>query len=232
MGLVRYAGGVGEISGSIAGNTFARNRSGFYVRHRTKPVNPNTGLQVLVRACVTFLTDRWSQTLTAAQRAAWDLYASNVAMKNRLGETIHLTGFNHFIRSNSNLKRRARTLVDAGPVVFELPAADPTFAITASEATQAFSVTFDNTMAWADENDAYMFIFGGKPQNAQRNFFGGPWRHAGYIAGVNGAPPVSPSNPGSVYGIAEGQRIWAYGRIIRVDGRTSEPFYADCFVGA
>jgi len=105
MALVKFGGGVVQMSGSIAGDTFARNRYGNYCRARTKPTNPNTSRQQDVRASLAFLTDRWSNTLTALQRAAWNLYGDSVAMTNRLGETTKLTGFNHYIRSNIERKR-------------------------------------------------------------------------------------------------------------------------------
>ena len=232
MGLVMYGGGITQISGRIGGDVHGRNRSGNYIRAGTKPTNPNTSRQVSVRSSLTFLSARWSQTLTAAQRTAWGLYGDSVAMLNRLSQTIYLSGYNHYIRSNHWLKRLEQTLVDAGPVIFELPAADPTFAITASEATQLISVTFDNTMAWASETGAWMELYQGSPQNAQRNFFAGPWRRVLAITGVDGAPPPSPFDAPVDFAIAEGQRQWMYARIRRADGRLSEPFYADCFCGA
>lgn len=232
MALVKYGGGIVQMSGSIAGNTFARNRYGNYVRSRTKPVNPQSPLQDSVRSAMAMLTQRWSATLTAAQRTAWNLYASNVAMKNKLGETINLSGFNHYIRSNMIMAIQEGTLVDAGPVVFELPEDDPVFRFTSSEATQQHAVVFDNGLDWADENDAFMFIFEGQPQNPQRNFFAGPWKFLGHIAGVNGAPPASPANFASVFGIAELQHQWLYARIMRADGRLSEKFRDDSFCAA
>lgn len=232
MALVKYSGGVAQYSGSIGGHTYARNSSGFYVRTKSKPVNPNSPRQQAVRTALTALTTRWAQTLTAAQRAAWDLYASNVVMKNRLGEDTFHSGFNHYIRSNTTLARLGLTIVDDGPTVFELPGKDPTFAIAASEAAQTITVTYDDTMAWADENDAYMLHYQGKPQNPQRNFFDGPWRIIGYVAGVNGAPPASPKVQNVDYAIAETQRQWVYARILRADGRLSEPFRDDAFCAA
>jgi len=232
MALVKYGGGIVQMSGSIAGNTHARNRFGNYVRARTKPINPNTALQQIVRAAVAFCTDRWSQTLTAGQRTAWNLYADSVNMKNRLGETVKLTGFNHYVRSNSILKRSGRTLVDAGPVVFELPAKDPTFAITASEATGHITVTFDDTMDWNMENGGWMHMFMGQPQNAQRNFFAGPWRLWHALAGAAMGGAVSPADASAPFAMSEGQRIWVYGRITRADGRLSEAIRADCFCTA
>lgn len=232
MALLRYGGGIVQMSGSIGGTTFARNRYGNYARARTKPINPNTANQIIVRASLATLTTRWAQILTAVQRTAWNLYASSVSMKNRLGEAIFLTGFNHYIRSNLTLQRLSQTLVDDGPVIFEIPAMDPLLSFTASEATQLMDITFDNTMDWADENGGMMFTYQGQPQNAQRNFFDGPWRLVGLILGVNGSPPSTPQVTAVNFAIAEGQHQWIYARIQRADGRLSEKFRADTFCAA
>lgn len=232
MALVKYGGGIVQMSGSIAGDTHARNRFGNYVRARTKPVNPNTASQNIVRSLIAALVERWAETLTAVQRAAWNLYASNVAMKNKLGETIHLTGFNHYVRSNHGRMRTSRTIVDAGPVVFTLPDQDPTFTITASEATQQINIAFDNTLAWATETDGLMLVEQGQPQNPQRNFFAGPWRHMTQIDGIDPGGAVSPDVGAVQFAIAEGQRIWCYARISRADGRLSELFRDDVIVAA
>ncbi len=232
MALVKYGGGVVQMSGSIAGNTHAKNRYGNYIRARTVPVNPNTARQQEVRAIIAFLTERWSDTLTAPQRTAWNLYASNVSMLNKLGESINLSGFNHYIRSNTIAKMVPYPLIDAGPVVFELPAQDPTFAVTASEATQILTLAYDDTMDWATEDAAYIFFFQGQPQNAQRNFFGGPWRFIGSVGGIDPGGPVEPHAAAAAFAIAEGQRQWVYARIMRADGRISTPFRADAFVAA
>lgn len=224
--------GSGNASGSIGADTYSHNRFGQYVRNRTKPVNPNTPRQVLMRAALAELTVRWSQTLTAGQRTAWNLYASSVVMKNKIGEDTLLTGFNHYLRSNTSLIHFGGAPVDAGPTVFELPAHDPAYAIAISEATQQITVTYDDTMDWNDENGGRLLGFQGSPQNPQRNFFGGPWRWHGNLAGVNGAPPASPQILGTSFVCTAGQRVWTYGRISRADGRLSTPFQTDIIVGA
>jgi hypothetical protein len=233
MALIKYGGGVIQMSGSIAGNTHARNRYGNYMRARTKPTNPNTAAQQAVRNAVAALSVLWSTTLTAAQRAAWKLYGDSVEMKNKLGETIHLSGFNHYIRSNSVLSRFGIAEVNDGPVIFELPATDPLFAISISEAAGVASITFDDAQAWAGEDDAYMFLLQGQPQNPQRNFFGGPWRWTHNISGDTAAPKTSPQLTGVLtFPVSEGQRVWMQARIIRADGRLSTPFEAQCIVAA
>lgn len=232
MALVKFGGGVIQMSGSIAGNTYARNRSGNYVRARTTPVNPNTDRQVAVRAGIAVLTSNWSNVLTAAQRTAWNLYASSVAMKNKLGETIFLTGFNHYIRSNLTRETGPTVIINPGPTVFELPEQDPTLAVSASEATQNLTISFDNTLDWAVEDDSFLLLFEGKPQNAQRNFFDGPWRFITWVPGADPGGAITPSVNTTEFGIAEGQHIWVYARISRADGRLSEPFRAETFCAA
>ena len=232
MALIKYGGGIVQMSGSLAGNTHARNRYGNYVRARTKPVNPKSANQVLVRAIMATLTTRWAQTLSAAQRTAWNLYASSVSMKNKLGEAINLTGSNHYIRSNHWFARMGRTLVDDGPVVFELPAQDPLMSIAASEATQQITMTFDDTLAWCSEDDAMLVILQGDPQNPQINFFDGPWRGRSAKVGASGVPVVSPLDYASITVVSEGQRVWSKFRILRADGRLSEAFTANCFCAA
>jgi len=232
MALVKYGGGIIQMSGSIAGNTHARNRFGNYIRARTKPVNPNSARQQTVRAALATLTYNWGQILTAVQRTAWNLYAASVSMKNRLGENVNLTGFNHYIRSNLILLQDAKATIADGPTTFEIPEQDPVFAITASEATNDITVTYDDTLEWCDEDNAYMYVFGGTPQNPQRNFFAGPWRLGDSIDGDSGSPPSSTGTVASPFILTETQRVWAYARILRADGRMSEPFQADCFCAA
>lgn len=229
---IKFGGGITDARGSIAGNTYSRNHYGAFMRARVTPVNPNTDRQVTVRAAIAFLAARWSGTLTLAQRTAWNLYGSSVAMTDKLGATMYLTGYNHYIRSNLINKMTGNTIIDAGPVIFEIPAHDPTFAVTASEATQQISNTFDVAMDWAVETGGLMFIFQGKPQNPQREYFGGPWRYIDTVVGIDPGGPASPRLSNVAYAIAEGQRQWVYARILRADGRLSEPFRDDTFCAA
>ena len=232
MALIKFGGGITEMRGSLAGNTYSRNRYGAYMRARTKPINPNTDAQQLVRASLSSLTTRWAQTLTAGQRAAWDLYGTSVVMTNKLGESINLSGYNHFLRSNTNLVRLSLPPIDDGPVVFELPDPDPTFVISGAEATQNITATYDAALSWCIEDGGMLFMFQGSPQNAQRNFFGGPWRLWTAVEGDTVAPPAGPKIAPAVFAISEDQRVWLYARIMRADGRLSQPFRTDTFITA
>lgn len=232
MALIKYGAGVIQMSGSIAGNTFARNRFGNYLRAKTKPVNPNSPSQAVTRSTLAFLTARWSRTLTDDQREAWNMYGKNVAMKNRLGEVIFLTGFNHYFRSNALLKLRGETLVDDGPAIFELPAKDPTIEIQPEVHEQKCKLTFDDQMDWVSEDNAWLFILEGMPQNPQRNFFGGPYLGIKDKHGEETTPITSPEWFTNLHFLSAGQRVWYQFRIQRADGRISEPFYANNIVVA
>lgn len=240
--LVKYGGGIIQMSGSVAGNTHARNKSGNYVRARTKPVNPRSGLRSIVaftlydadscsqskiRGALAALSSHWSRTLTSAQRTAWNLYGASVAMKNKLGETIKLSGYNHYIRSNVITYAMLSTKVDAGPTIFELPEKDPAIAVVPVEHDNNIRLTFDDTMEWVDEDGAALLIFQGRPQNPQRNFYGGPYLGMKDKAGDSGAPKTSPESFGFLIKCSEGQRVWVKFHIRRADGRMSEAFYAD-----
>ena len=226
MALVRFGGGITQLSGSIGGTTFARNRSGNYARSRTTPVNPSSSRQQDIRTIIANLSEEWNDTLSAAQRLAWNDYAANVAMTNRLGETIHTTGFNHFVRSNS-VRAYCGNIgqVNAGPIIGALPDPDPLFAADPQN-DQTVDFTYDDTMDWCDEDGAQMMIFCGQPQLASRSFFAGPYRYAIRIIGSSLTPPTSPSDGNAMpFTVNVGSRMWFYARISRADGRVTGKFF-------
>ena len=229
MALVKYGGGIVAMSGSIAGNTHARNRYGNYMRARTKPVNPNTDIQQKVRSVISFLAEYWSTTLSSAQRTAWGVYAANVNMKNKLGETINLSGFNHFIRSNSPRAYQNIAIVEDGPTDFTLPDKDEQLVIDVDESPQQISVTWDDNRDWCDETGAFLNLRQGIPQVSSRNFFAGPYRNVGVVLGSS-SPYTPPWLVLPTFAVASGQKCWCTFRISRADGRLSEPWVVSAIV--
>ncbi|GAI69036.1 unnamed protein product [marine sediment metagenome] len=231
MALAKYGGGIIQLSGSIAGNVFARNRFGNYVRPRTKPVNPHSDRQEAARVNVSYLAEYWhSDAMSNAERGAWDAYAAAVAMKNKLGETINLTGYNHFIRSNASLLAANGAIVEPGPEEQALPETDPTLAASGDNGTQLLTIAFDAAKPWALETGAYLLVDMGMPQLHTRNFFGGPWRTAAAIAGVDTTGVTSPQTMVAPFTLTNGQKIWTRASIIRKDGRASNKFSAPSFL--
>jgi len=227
MALVKFGGGIVKMSGTIAGNTYARNRSGDYVRSWKNPVNPRTERQEAIKAIVSFLAEYWHQELTDAQRTAWESYADAVLMKNRLGDSINLTGFNHFIRTNAAILTMPETKLDAAPTILSLPEKDTS--LTCSEesiASQEFTFTCD-TDGWSAGVDDKLgiLLYMGQPQLPSRNFFKGPWRYMDYIDDTEGA--AGTGSYVAPFPFAEGQKVFFKARIITVSGRLSEDWYLD-----
>jgi len=228
MALVKYGGGIVQQSGSIAGNTFARNRFGNYVRARTKPINPRSSRQSAARIAIMYLAEQWRESpMTDAIRLSWETYAQSVSWLNKLGESVTLTGFNMFMRANCALLRAGGTVVTAGPTDLGLPAGDPTMVVSlVSEATQDVTLTFDDAMDWAGEDDAYVILEMGQPQNVTRNFFNGPWRFYAALEGNTAVPITSPELllGGDAYTMIETQKVFWRASIIRADGRMTTKF--------
>ena len=222
MALVKYGAGIIQMSGSIAGDVHARNRFGNYIRPRTKPVNPNSVRQVTARTIMSFLAEYWHSDLTALQRAGWDTYAAAVAMTNRLGETIHLTGFNHFVRSNAVVKAYGGTAIEDAPTVLSLPEKDTDLVCNEEGiAGQTFTFTCDNT-GWDPNGDlkARILLYQGQPQLASRIFFGGPWRYMDVINPTEGAAGTGTYD--AAFAFALGQKVWFQARVLTVAGRVSQ----------
>ncbi len=207
-------------SGSSGGTTWSRNRFGAYVRNRSVPVNPNTDRQVAVRNAVRSITIAWQNTLTQTQRDAWEVYASNIPWQNKLGQSVTLTGLNHYLRSNTPLVQNGIARVDIAPVIFNLATAELALTATASEGTQDLTIDGDAGAAWIGEAGAWQFYFMGLPQNGAIKFFGGPYRQLTAVPGAG--PPPFPVVIAAAFPFAEGQRIWIRSRIARADGRLSE----------
>jgi len=219
MALLRLGLG-SQGSGSIGGTTLSRNRFGSYVRARSIPVNPATDRQTAVRNAIRALTIAWQVTLSQAQRDAWDVYAANVDWVNKLGDSVNLTGLNHYVRSNTPLVQNGIARVDAAPVIFNLATAELSLSATASEATQDLTIDGDPAADWIGEAGAWQFYSMGLPQNGAIKFFNGPYRQISAVPGAG--PPPFPAVIAAAFPFAADQRIWIRSRIARGDGRLSE----------
>ena len=226
MALIKFGGGIVGMAGKIAGTVFARNRYGQYARSWAKPVNPKTDRQTGARARIGMLGAAWALELTAEQRAGWNLYAANVDMKNKLGETMNISGFNQFCRTNGILLAIDEDRIDDAPGIFTLAEQDPSLAVSVNAAGGVIAVTYDANADWVSEDGAFMTVSVGRPVNENIEFFGGPFRLAGHISGSKTAAPTSPQTIVSPWPLQAGQRVFVQCRIVRADGRASEFFRA------
>lgn len=220
-----------QISGSVGGTTYAHNKGGMYMRARSIPTQPGSGNQLAVQAAFTQLVTAWSSTLTSVQRAAWDLYAQNVPVTNKLGDSITNSGQNWYIAANTP-RLQADTKLSAtlstiasGPTTFDR--GDFTTPVATYSEASGLSLAFTAADAWNNADGAAMFIYQGAPQNAGVNFFKGPFLLVGVIEGDSGTPPTSPFTVSAAnlttlgYTVTEAQNIWTAVAVTQADGRLS-----------
>ncbi len=210
---------VSGMSGSVGGVTASHGRSGAYFRARVPPVNPNTIYQQAVRTIQANLASAWVNELSEVQRDAWDVYGSQVATTNRVGDTIYLTGLNWFIAMNLPRMQCGLLRESDAPTVFALASLTlPTWEV--DEAGQESSLTYTNTDAWAIAVGGYLRIAMSRPQNPSVKYFKGPYRYLDFEPGAV-IPPTSPLVSAVNFPVVEGQRVFAMVRASTPDGRIS-----------
>jgi hypothetical protein len=222
MASIKLGALVSDIRGSIGGTVYSRNNGGAYAKARIKGTNPNSTMQQMCRSIMAAMFTAWS-AVTATVRTNWGTYAQNVSMINRLGDTINLSGYNMYARTRAVMIRLGKTMVAAAPTVMTLAEQDPTVVATPSLAGQNLSIAFNNALGWAGEIGGTLIIYQGPPQNAAVNSYKGQYKIIGEIDGAV-TPPTSPATTVSAYTLALGQKCPVQFRILRADGRLSEPF--------
>ena len=211
---------IAQASGSVAGNTFSRNRGGQYIRNRATPINPNTAQQIAVRSAFADLANLWSGTLSQGQRDAWNDYAANVPVLNRLGDSIFLTGFNMYIRSNTSRMQAGIVRVDDGPTDFTLGSFTP-MSSAAAVTANAVAITFTSSDAWVNEDGAHLMVYTSRSVQPTIDFFKGPFQFAGSVAGDGVTPPTSPVSVTNPFTNTLGNKVYARVRVTRADARLS-----------
>lgn len=207
-------------SGKVAGLVYSRNKGGNYIRQYVKPVNPKTSFQQVLQNATGNLQSRFANTLTTAQRAAWAVWAANVTTVDALGNAIKLTAQNWYIAMNSLRVQSSLSIIDPAPTVFALAAVTiPVPTIVAAGTT--VSLAYTNTDAWAGEVGGALLLYASRPQNVTKNFFKGPYRFAGKVAGA-GTPPTSPAVITLPFVIGPvGSKMFFKAVAVRADGRPS-----------
>lgn len=167
------------------------------------------------------LVTYWTTSLSAAQRAAWGVYATNTPVIDKLGNPMFLTGQNMFVRSNLGILKALGTLVEDAPTVYNLGSFTAPVIGATSAAGGTMSLAFTDTDEWANEDDAAMAVYVSRPQNASVNYFKGPYQYAQSILGDATTAPTSPASVTLPFAVAVDQRIFAKANVARADGRYS-----------
>lgn len=217
--------GGGAASGKVGAMVASHNAGGQYLRARTTPTNPNTTFQQDVRDGVRTLTTRWN-TLTQEQRDGWKVYGSNVAITNRIGNQIAISGIAHYVRSNTPRFQAGLPIIDTAPGTFDLGDVQGSvlsFEFDATTGTLGLSTTADwITSATGSENTMLAYI--SRPQNPGINFFKGPYRLAGQINSANASTGEFTLTLPFLVTVGLDQQLFGQVRVTRGDARLSGTF--------
>lgn len=191
----------GEMSGSIGGNTWSRNRGGQYVRQRTTPVNPSTARQQFVRANLASIAQAW-QALSAVEQESWVEYATTHPITNSLGESIQLTGEMWWCRATAVLYNMALPQVDFAPVL-PGPAALLTCTAVADASDGNFVLTYTETPLGAAE---HLYVWASPPGSPGTN----PNARTARFQGYSAAAAISPQTIATRWALLVGAwiNIW------------------------
>jgi hypothetical protein len=217
-----------QASGSIGGITFATGIGGMFIRARAIPVNPNTQEQNEVRSALGALTSFWN-TLTTPQRNAWNAYAAQVPLPDTFGDPRLVSGFNHFIRSNTNRLRigESSNIVSDAPTTFNLGATPILVSVESMiDGNGALGGTIEIDVIDAPTPEAvgdYIYTFVSPPFNANRTFHRGPfnWSTLDGVGAAAAQPITVDASSDYAWDVAGGQGVQYRVRVSRLDGRLS-----------
>lgn len=183
MALIRPGGGVAQASGALGGLVFSHNRSGQYVRARSSPVQPDTYWQSKMKGALSGASAEWAG-LTAGRRLAWNAWAQNNPVPNRLGDMIRLQGNAAFCQIN------ARQLFNTSPLILDPPTGAAPGALIYAVSTfdigaGGCELTYTATPLQASE---YLYVRGAVLLSVGQNFVTNKIRWCG----LSGAAQASP----------------------------------------
>ena len=228
---------VGDLSGSIGSTTASHNRFGPYFRNRVIPVNPNTPRQQEVRSLFATMVNVWNNTLTEVLRDAWILWANNTTIQGKTGDPINITGQNAFVRFNVIREQIGGQRVDIAPIIFnngspvtsfenDAPALQGEIGLINGELTIESAIN----VAGGASDDGDIAIYLGKPVNASRTFFKGPYQLADSLsiaaASTNELWSTAVADLEDTIALTDGQFRSVRFRVVYDDGRLSEKFEA------
>lgn len=111
--MARIVGGsmIGELSGKLGGNVFARNKAGAYIRQYVVPVNPNSIAQVNARSAFGSASSTY-HSLDSTQKNQWSNFAQNLYLPKHGVNTGQYSGFNAFVSLQNTTVNAQRLQAD------------------------------------------------------------------------------------------------------------------------
>jgi hypothetical protein len=122
MARILFSGVAGvDMRGKLNGSVFSKNKGGAYVRTKVTPVNPQTTSQQNARNRLSTQSQAW-RGLTELQRQGWIDAAPNFPYTDIYGNSKQLSGFQLYVKLNSNLSLIGEPSIDDAPSPVAIPA--------------------------------------------------------------------------------------------------------------
>ena len=205
----------------VGGHVLSKNRAGSYMRTKVTPVNPQTSYQADARNILGNLSQAW-RGLTDEQRQTWNNAVGDYARTDIFGDIKNPSGFNLFVKLNTNRMLFSLAQLDSAP----FPQAIPEISITDLSLDlmgPAFALTF--SPAVPANTGIKFFITAG--QSAGKNFVKSEYR----MLTVLPATEVSPYTFEVPYQVrfclpAEGSKVFAKLVVVNTaTGQESPPLF-------
>jgi len=121
MARILFSGVAGvDIRGKLNGSVFSKNKGGAYVRTKVTPVNPQTTSQQNARNRLSTNSQAW-RDLTESQRQGWIDAAPNFPYSDIYGNSKSLSGFQLYVKLNTNLALIGEAAIAAAPSPVAIP---------------------------------------------------------------------------------------------------------------
>lgn len=145
MARIKLGPVITDISGSIGGITFQRNKFGMTLREKPLPLNPFTSAQYVVRQHMQSIQISW-QNLTDAQRLQWDRFLDFSGQTINSNKSVKLSGHTLFIKYQMIRLMSGRPLLATFSYI-PMPTVSPfdKFTVSGSFLYVNFSPTIDSS---------------------------------------------------------------------------------------
>lgn len=121
MARVLFSGVAGvDLRGKLNGSVFSKNKGGAYVRTKVTPVNPQTTSQQNARNRLSTNSQAW-RDLTETQRQSWIDAAPNFPYTDIYGNSKQLSGFQLYVKLNTNLALIGEAAITDAPSPVAIP---------------------------------------------------------------------------------------------------------------
>lgn len=216
-------------SGKLGGHVYAKNRGGAYARTKTTPINPQTLAQANVRNGFTANSQAW-RGLTDDQRAAWSASTGNFPAKDRLGDSITLTGANLYQRINQNLYLVGIASLSEPPLPTSVTPLT-SLTLTAAAGTPAMSLVFAPTPV---PTGYKLIVEATAQQSAGRSFVKNKYRRIATVAAAATSPYDLLADYNAKFGsLTAGTKVFVRCKFIdTATGFESQYIATDCIVAA